>query len=73
MVFGNSLFPNRRWLKNPSISEKKEKQQKQQQSFSSSLHRCLSLRGGAAGGNGEQEGNKIQGHCIGIDLGTTYR
>ena len=36
----------------------------------SSMKRCLRLRGGAAD---ESTDSKVQGTCIGIDLGTTYR
>ena len=36
-------------------------------------NRMLRIRGGNAAETTPANGSKIKGHCIGIDLGTTYR
>jgi hypothetical protein len=50
------------WLKRSSNNEEQT---------SSGIRRCLTISGGAS--DNEKNGEKIQGVCIGIDLGTTYR
>ena len=39
----------------------------------SKRNRMLQIRGGSTAEATPANGSKIKGHCIGIDLGTTYR